>query len=154
MKIQLIKNEAMDNEWINSHKELLNYGNTLKGHPITIHFSNIIEGILEITKGDIKTITFKNIPDAEFNERKNQLAQDIPGFIKTSTYLGWTETVSGKHPEAACFVYFHKRDKKDFILCLRKMKSNHHYKPYAIISKEKLLIDLEGRILHKEKPDQ
>ena len=144
----------MDSEWIDSHKELLNYGNTLKGNPLTIQFSNVIEGILEITKGDIKTIAFNNIPNADFNKKKNQLALDIPGFIMSSTYLGWSETVPGKHPEAALFVYFHKTEKKDFILCLRKMKSNLHYKPYAIISMEKLLIDLEGRIIHKEKPDQ
>ena len=117
-------------------------------------FSNVIEGILEISKGDIKTIAFKNIPDAAFNERKNQLANDIPGFIRTSTYLGWSETICGKHPEAAFFVYFYKKEKKDFILCLRKMKSNSHFKPYAIISKEKLLVDLEGREIHKEKPNQ
>ena len=144
----------MDCDWLDSHKELLNYGNTLKENPLIITFSNVVEGILEITKGDIKTIAYKNIPDPVFNERKNLLAIDIPGFIKSSTYLGWSETVSGKHPETAFFVYYHKKETKDLILCLRNMKSNSHYKPYAIISKEKLLIDLGEREIHTGKPDR
>ena len=140
--------------WIESQIKLLQYGDKLKGNPIIVRFSNGIQGVLEITKSDIKTIAFKNIPDYEFNEEKNILALDIPSFLESASYLGWAETVPGKHPEAAYFVYYSKKTKREFILCLRNMKSTGLFKPYAIISKERLAVDLEGREIHKEKPNQ
>ena len=140
--------------WIESQNNLLKYGDTLKDNPLIENFSNVIDGEIEITKGDIKTIAYKNIPDAEFNEEKNRLAQDIPAFIASSNYLGWADTVPGKHPEAAYFAYYNKITKKEFILCLRKMKSTGRFKPYAIISREKFNIDLAGREIHKEKPNK
>jgi hypothetical protein len=143
-----------ENNWFESQTELLSYGDTLKGNPLRIRFSNVIEGELEVTKGDIKTIAYKNIPDIEFNEEKNKLAQDIPGFIASADFLGWADTVPGKHPETAFFAYYSKTTKKEFILCLRKMKDTQRFKPYAIISREKFNMDLLGRDIHKEIPSQ
>ena len=42
--------------WIESQIKLLQYGDNLKGNPIIVRFSNGIQGVLEITKSDIKTI--------------------------------------------------------------------------------------------------
>ena len=153
----LMDSSAVANEqpsWFASQTALLNYGDTLKDNPLRESFSNVIEGELEVTKGDIKTIAYKNIPDAEFNKEKNRLAQDIPAFIASANYLGWADTEPGKHLEAAYFAYYNKITKREFILCLRKMKSTGRFKPYAIISREKFNIDLAGREIHKEKPNK
>ncbi len=144
--------EGKESNWFLSQTELLNYGEFLKDHPIIIPFSNVIDGELEVTKRDIKILAYKNIPDAEFNTEKNKLAQDIHRFIATADFLGWADTIPGKHPEAAYFIYYSKVTKREFILCLRKMKSTRRFKPYAIISREKFNIDLKGREIHKEKP--
>ena len=146
--------EKNTEKWYESQNVLLNYGNTLKDHPLRVLFTNVINGELEITKGDIKTIAYKNIPNIDFNIEKNHLALDIPGFISNATYLGWAETVHGKHPESAFFAYYSKRTHYEFILCLRKMKSTGRFKPYAIISRIAFEIDIAGREIHKEKPGQ
>ena len=140
--------------WLKTQIELLEYGDTLKNRPLRARFSNVIEGEIEITKADIKTIAYKNVPDVAFNEEKNMLALDIPRFIATSIFLGWADTVPGKHPEAAYFAYFSKQTRHEFILCLRKMKATGRFKPYAIISREIFNVNLECRVIHKEKPSQ
>ena len=137
----------------NSQRQLLSYGDTLKHKPLVTYFSNVIEGELEITKADIKTIAYKNNPDNSFNEEKNVLALDIPGFIASASYLGWAKTIPGKHPETAYFAYFRKTTKHEFILCLRRMKNSGRFKPYAIISRRQYNYDLLGRTVQIEKPN-
>lgn len=86
--------------------ETLAIADGLKGNPISVHISNGIEADLVVTKSDIKTIVSKNTSDNKFNALKNKLAQDIVGIINDAKYLGWRETIDGKHPEAAYFVYY------------------------------------------------
>lgn len=136
-----------------SRRQLLLYGESLKHKPLVTYFSNVIEGELEITKADIKTIAYKNIPDNSFNEEKNILALDIPGFIASASYLGWADSVPGKHPETAYFAYYSITTKYEYILCLRRMKCNGRFKPYAIISREIFNYDLTRRVVHREKPN-
>ena len=146
--------EKMTDRWYESQNLLLTYGDSLKGNPLRMAFDNVVNGELEISKADIKTIAYKNIPDINFNIEKNYLALDIPSFIASATYLGWAETVPGKHPESSFFAYYSKYSGMEFILCLRKLKSSGRFKPYAIISRAAFDIDLAGREIHKEKPGQ
>ena len=150
----MAKRELKEASWYDSHIDLLGYGDSLKGRPILESFSNVIEGVLEVTKGDIKTIAYKNTADPTFNEEKNKLAKMIPEYIATSSYVGWSKTVPGKHPEAALFVYYYKVTNLEFILCLRKMKSSGRFKPYAIINREAFEAGLSGKDIQKRKPNQ
>lgn len=152
--MDMAKTEIKEASWYDSHKDVLCYGDSLKGRPILEPFSNVIEGTLEVTKGDIKTIAYKNDTDSKFNEEKNKLAKDIPKYIATASYYGWARTIPGKHPEAAYFVYYYKKTHHKLILCLRKMKASGRFKPYAIISKEAFDASLTGMNLQKRKPNQ
>lgn len=124
----------------------------LKNNPKNFHISKGVDGIVEISKSDIKTIVFKNTQDARFNAFKNLLAKDIEGFIDKAKYEGWREVIDGKHSETAFFVYYSREWKEKAYLCIRKMKKTRKYKPYAIIYQYQF--DKEKQNLRKDNPPE
>lgn len=122
----------------------------LKGHPLNFRISNGISMNVEISYSDIKTIVSKNTRDNRFNAFKNALAKNVKGFIAKGKYLGWRETIEGKHPETAYFAYYGRGKKKKAFLCLRKMKNGGKFKPYAIIDENTFKSEIGA--LHKTKP--
>lgn len=147
-----IRNSSSSRDWYSESRRLrdeaIAMSEILRNNPVHAHISNGIEINLTITKSDIKTIVSKNTKDNKFNAIKNKLAQDIVGFINKATYIGWRETIAGKHPESAYFVYYERRSAA--YLCVRRMKETGEYKPYAIINKQ--MFDAEIGNLHKGKP--
>ena len=67
------------------------------------------------------------------NAIKNALAMDIKGYLEKAEYVGWRQTVDGKHFESAYFTYFSRDLGCKTILCMRRMRVGGIYKPYAII---------------------
>lgn len=116
--------------------EVISLAESIKNRPITFRISNGIDMDVEITKSDLKTIVGKNTSDDKFNAIKNALAKDIKGYIEKAKFAGIRKTKDGKHPEAAYFAYYNRKLGANTYLCLRKMKSNGKFKPYAIISKQ------------------
>lgn len=105
---------------------------------------------VEISYSDIKTIVSKNTKDNRFNAFKNALAKNVRGFIENGKYLGWRDTIEGKHSETAYFVYYGRGKIEKAFLCLRKMKDGGKFKPYAIIDER--TFNNEVGTLHKTKP--
>ena len=130
--------------------EALSIADTLKGNPQRFTITNGITMDVEITKSDIKTIVSKNVSgDNKFNAIKNAMAKDIQGYIRKAKYEGWRETLDGKHPETAYFVYYNRRLGANTYLCVRRLK-NGRYKPYAIIDKHTYDNEIGG--VHKGEP--
>lgn len=148
------ESSSLETPFERTKNELLSFANSLKGDARIVKFNNVIEGELEISKADIKTIAYKNAQDNDFNIGKNILALDIPNFISNSTFLGWAYPIQGKHPESAYFAYYSRTMNKEFILCLRKMKSSGRFKPYEIIDRKKFNHDMNTRTIYKEKPNK
>lgn len=131
-------------------KEVLASHVGLKGHPLNFSITNGISMSVEISYSDIKTIVSKNTQNNRFNAFKNALAKNIRGFIEKGKYLGWRETIDGKHPETAYFVYYDRGKKGKAFLCLRKMKDGGKFKPYAIIDEKTFKNEIGA--LRKTKP--
>ena len=105
----------------------------LKGNPRKLIITNGIRMNVEITRSDLKTIVSKNTRDNKFNAIKNALAKDIPGYLRKAKYIGTRSVKEGKHTETAYFAYYSRKLGARTILCMRKMKNDGPFKPYAII---------------------
>lgn len=131
-------------------REALAIADTYKGNPLRFTISNGIFMEVEITKSDIKTIVGKNTNDNLFNAVKNAWARNLESYLRGALYEGWRKTTDGKHPESAYFAYYSRRLGANTYLCLRRMKNNGVYKPYAFIDQQ--TFDNEKDIIIKEKP--
>lgn len=131
-------------------KEALEIAETYKGNPKRFSISNGIDMEVEITKSDIKTIVSKNTQNNLFNAVKNAWAKNLEGYLLGATYEGWRKTADGKHPESAFFAYYSRRLGANTYLCVRRMKSNGVYKPYAFIDQQ--TFDNDKNNIVKEKP--
>lgn len=131
--------------------DTLKIADSLKGNPMRFSTDNKLKMEVEMTKSDLKTIVNKATSDNKFNAIKNKLAQDIPGFIKKGTYVGWREVEEGKHPEAAYFSYYSRSLGAKAYLCLRKMRGGV-FKPYAIINQT--IFEHEIGNVRKDKPPE
>lgn len=132
--------------------EALQIAEQYKGSPLHFTVTKGFQMNVEVTKSDIKTIVSKNTGGDKFNAIKNAIAKDIKGYVEKATYWGWRETIPGKHPESAYFVYFNRNLGERTYLCVRKMKSGGIYKPYAIIDRRTFIAEVG--YLHKGKPPQ
>ena len=132
--------------------EVLQMANHLVGNPKHFHLSNVIEIDVEVTKSDLKTIVSKNSENELFNVFKNTLAKDIEGALRSSNYEGWRYVKEGKHPEAAYFVYYGKENEVKAYICLRKMKYNGKFKPYAIVD-ERTFVNELGQMIKGMPPE-
>lgn len=116
--------------------EVMALAETLIGNPRRLTITNGIRMDVEITKSDLKTIVSKNTRDNKFNAIKNALAKDLPGYLHKATYLGTRAVKDGKHTETAYFAYYSRSLGARTILCMRKMKNDGPFKPYAIIDEK------------------
>ena len=149
------RNKRPEKDWYKESQrvkaETLKIADSLKGNPMLFSTHNGIDMNLEMTKSDLKTILNKATPDNKFNAIKNKLAQDIPGFINRGEYIGWRETIDGKHPESAYFAYYNRNLGAKAYLCIRKMRGGK-FKPYAIINETMFKAEIGS--LRKDKPPE
>ena len=116
-------------------REALEIAEKYKNNPLEFEIHNGVDGIVQVTKSDIRTIIGKNTTDDKFNAKKNEFAKDLKSFIEKAEYMGYREVEDGKHKEADIFIYHKVVDGEDFYLCTRRLTENGIYKPYAIINK-------------------
>ena len=131
-------------------EDVLRIADTLKGNPKRFHIKNGIAMDVVITKSDLKTIVGKNTSNNKFNAIKNALAKDIEGYLRKAKYAGWRNTVRGKHSESAYFAYYSRTLGAKTYLCMREMKRDGYFKPYAIIDQK--TFDAEIKNVSKKKP--
>lgn len=149
--VRPIKQRDWHKEAVELRTKGLAIAESLKGNPMSFHIDNGIKMDVEMSKTDLKTILSKATADNKFNAIKNQLAQDIPGFLRKAKYQGWREVIPGKHSETAYFAYYSRTLGAKAYLCVRKMKKGL-FKPYAIINQSQF--DAEIRHLRKDKPPE
>ena len=148
-----MRNRTQDDYYAESRRlraVVMDMAKELIDNPMTFTIYNGIFMNVEITNSDLRSIANKNTRNNKFNAIKNALAMDLQGFLEKAEYLGWRPTIEGKHIESAYFAYFCRELGCKTILCMRKMKENEVFKPYAIIDQ----YTFEARVneLQKETP--